>query len=92
MLPLLETLPDDTDVLLFPSTSASGGTQAPCQQTPPPTSLREASLALKPQGWAVLESHEERVWFCFSSDHSNALHFSGVWAFVLSGLEPCSTS
>lgn len=64
----------------------------PPHQTPPPTNSGEVSLALKPQAWAVFEPHGERTWFCFSSDRSDALLFSGVWPFVLSGLEPSSTS
>lgn len=64
----------------------------PPQQTPPPTNLGEVSLALKPQAWALLEPDGERDQFCFFSDHSDALLFSGVWPFVLCGPEPGGTS
>lgn len=61
------------------------------QQTPPPPNSGEVSVALKTQAWSVFELHGERTQIHFSSDHSDALLFSGVWLSVLSGPEPGST-
>lgn len=39
----------------------------------------------------MFELHGGRTQISFSSAHSNALLFSGVWLSVLSGAEPGST-
>lgn len=91
-LPPRKTLPDAQTPPSSPPHPSGEKYKPPSQQTPPRTNSGDVSLALKPQAWAVVEPHGERARFCFSSDCSDALLFSGVWPFVLCGPEPGSTS